>query len=262
MRRVSRACLLAKVAVGLSAAALSLPALTSPARAQSAEDGASEGGEEIAPPSSDEAAAPGSEDDADATAEETASAPVKEPPKDDLSPKDRQIEIGLLTGPLLISGAHNLEEERFPHRKYSNPAWLLGLRAAYFMTKNGGLEVEYAHGWGSVAGSASTTLAGASGAGAQFNTFRGHLIAQLSGSRFVPFLLLGAGVLQASSDRLGTDGDFLLEGGLGAKLALNKFFLLRLDGRLEATQKEGGVFSDGIAIHGEVLLGGSFMLNR
>ncbi len=172
------------------------------------------------------------------------------------------MELGLFTGALLISKAHNLVEEGYGRYAYTKPTGLFGLRAAYLMTKNGGLEIEYAHGWGSTEAPSTATLADAAGDGAQFNIFRGHIIAGLAGSRFVPFGLLGAGFLQASSDRMGSDGDFLLELGLGAKYAVDQFFVPRLDFRLDMTQREGGGFADGIAVHPEFLLGIGIMLNR
>lgn len=182
--------------------------------------------------------------------------------KDELLPKDRLYELGLFLGPLFISRAHNLHEDRYERHAYERPAWLLGLRAAYFASRFGGLEVEYAHGWGSVTSPPAESLANASGKNAQFNTVRGHIIAQIPSWRFVPFALLGAGILQATSDRMGTDADVLVELGIGAKLALGKIFSPRLDFRLDMTQREAGGFFDGVSFHPEILLGVTMTLGR
>jgi hypothetical protein len=69
-------------------------------------------------------------------------------------------------------------------------------------------------------------------------------------------------VLHASSERLGDDLDFLLVGGAGAKVAVTKLFTPRLDWHLNMTQKRGGGFSEGIALHNELLLGIDFTLGR
>jgi hypothetical protein len=171
-------------------------------------------------------------------------------------------EFGLFTGPLFVSGSHNLHEERFTHSEYSSMAWLFGLRAGFLFHENVGLEVEYAHGWGSVEELPGPAVLGSGGTSADFNTFRGHVIGQVPVGRFIPFALLGIGDLQATSDRLGADGDFLLELGLGAKFAATKVVTPRLDVRFDMTQKEDGGFSDGIAVHPEVLLGLSITLGR
>lgn len=173
--------------------------------------------------------------------------------------RDNLIEIGLFGGPLFLSSTHNLHEERFTHSEYST-AGLLGLRVGYLPVKYFGIEAEYAHGWGSVETPPGPAVLGSGGDGAQFNTVRGHVIGQYPAGRVVPFALLGAGVLQATSDRLGADGDFLLEGGLGLKVAATKLIMPRLDLRMDLIQKDGGTFSDGISAQWEILLGVSLAL--
>lgn len=191
-------------------------------------------------------------------AEVESSTPPPETTSDssDLKPKNGLVELGLLTGPIFVASDHNLQEMRYPHREYGM-GWLVGLRAAFFPHKAFGIEAEYAHGWGSVKGPSPE-----SDDGAQFNTVRGHLIGQLPNWRFVPFVLLGVGDLQATSARLGTDGDFMLEAGLGAKFAAGKLFTPRLDVRFDITQAEGGEFGDGITVHPEILLGLGLTLGR
>ncbi|HYP88823.1 MAG TPA: hypothetical protein VEQ59_11730, partial [Polyangiaceae bacterium] len=74
----------------------------------------------------------------------------------------------------------------------------------------------------------------------------------------VPFALLGGGFMNGTSKLSGTDLDFLLQAGLGAKLYATELLVPRIDFRLGMAQKEGGGFGDGVALHPEVLLGLSF----
>jgi hypothetical protein len=54
----------------------------------------------------------------------------------------------------------------------------------------------------------------------------------------------------------------MLVAGIGAKVAVTKVFTPRLDLHLDMTQKKGGGFSEGIAVHPEILLGIDFTLGR
>jgi hypothetical protein len=192
--------------------------------------------------------------------------PLAPPPpmhddEDDVLPQRNTAELGVMGGVLFVSPSHNLVESKAPQHEFDIPAGVIGLRAAFFPEKVFGVEAEWAHGFGSVK----------DGDGAQFDAVRGHLIGQLPSSRFVPFALLGAGILRADSGELGdpatslnmgADTDFLLEAGLGFKVMATKLLVPRLDLRLGMTQKEGGGFADGIAVHPEILLGLSFTLGR
>jgi len=174
--------------------------------------------------------------------------------------KNHLFEIGVITGPLFLNASHNLVEEGFQHADYSL-VWLLGARAGYYPIPFVGFEVDYAHGWAKVKETGLPEL-GAGGDGAQFNIGRAYVVGQYPVSRFVPFALIGAGVIQARSDRLGKDTDFALVTGLGAKVAVTRVFTPRLDLRLDLTQKKGGGFSEGIAVHPEILLGIDFTLGQ
>jgi hypothetical protein len=68
--------------------------------------------------------------------------------------------------------------------------------------------------------------------------------------------------MRSHSKELGTDGDFLAEIGVGAKVMATKLLVPRLDLRLGMTQKKGGGFTDGVALHPEINLGLSFQLGR
>ncbi len=168
--------------------------------------------------------------------------------RDRYKPQDDSWELGIFGGPLFVSRAHNLHEERFFRRAYEFPAWLFGARVAYFPSKWVGLEAEYAHGRGEVK----------KRDGAAFNTLRGQLIGQLPLWRFVPFASLGAGFLEGRSDAQGNDADFLFQVGAGAKVAVTPVISPRLDLRLDMMQRQGG----GVSFSKEILLGLSFTLGR
>jgi hypothetical protein len=153
-----------------------------------------------------------------------------------------------------------LVENGLPHSDYST-AWLLGARFGYYPIQFAGFEIEAAHGWGRVKETSDQPL-GAGGTSAQFNAVRGYVVGQYPIARFVPFGVVGGGILHATSDRMGDDIDFALVVGAGAKLAASKTFTPRLDLRFDMTQREGGGFSEGIAVHPEILLGIDFTLGR
>ena len=173
-------------------------------------------------------------------------------------------------GVLFLSPNHNLVEGKATHREFDIPTGQIGFRAAFFPETVFGVEAEWAHGFGAVK----------DGNNAGFDAVRGHLIGQLPSSRFVPFALLGAGILRANSgepgisrdgaggtsaetvDGMGIDTDFMLEAGIGFKVMATKIVVPRLDIRLGMTQAEGGGFTDGVALHPEILLGLSFVLGR
>lgn len=196
-------------------------------------------------------------------------APAEPPPPvpsrrddDPLKPQNNLAELGLFTGPLFVSPHHNLRDNSLPRSEYETLSWLFGLRAAYFPVKVAGIEAEWAHGWGHAKEPSDPSVEFARSNSARFDAFRGHLIGQLATSRFVPFALLGAGILRANSARMGGDIDFLLEAGVGAKFAVTELVTPRLDLRVGMTQKDGGGFTDGIAFHPEATLGLSFTLGR
>lgn len=179
------------------------------------------------------------------------------PPPADLRPKRNTVELGVMGGALLVSDRNNLVGRGSEQRAFELPAWQIGARAAFFPARTFGVEAEYTHGFGR-----AEALASSPSASSDFNSVRGHLIGQLPMSRFVPFALLGAGVLHGSSKPTGSDVDFMLQAGLGAKVMASKLLVPRLDFRLGMTQKQGGQFADGVAFHPEVLLGLALRLGR
>ena len=198
--------------------------------------------------------------------------PTAPPPlhddNEDYLPQKNTAELGVMGGVMFVSPNHNLVEGQATKQEFDIPTGQIGVRAAFFPEKVFGVEAEWAHGFGAVK----------DGNGANFDVVRGHLIGQLPSSRFVPFALLGAGILRADSgdptvmttiegevdtfDGMGVDTDFLLEAGIGFKVMATKLLVPRLDIRLGMTQAEGGGFADGVALHPEILLGLSFNLGR
>ncbi len=196
--------------------------------------------------------------------------PVSEPPPVEITPakllpKANTVELGILAGALLVTDSNNLVEAGERHADFEQPVWQVGARAAYFPAKFLGVEAEWAHGFGQTQRpdaptEVQTTPAPSISRSAQLDAIRGHLIGQLPNSQFVPFALLGAGVLHADSDITGSDTDVLFEAGIGAKVIATKVLVPRLDVRLNMTQKQGGGFSDGVSVHPEILLGLGFRL--
>jgi hypothetical protein len=189
--------------------------------------------------------------------------PISEPPPppiDDpknLLPQKNTAELGVMGGVLFVSSSNNLADHgKTPHE--FDPAFQIGARAAFFPVSVFGIEAEYAHGFAKVVKVAGDE----GGTRTNFDMVRGHLIGQLPTSRLVPFGLLGAGMLRGKSDPTGKDIDFDLQVGAGLKVMATPLLVPRLDVRLNLTQKEGGGFTDGIAVHPEILLGLSFTLGR
>lgn len=197
--------------------------------------------------------------------------PSEPPPlhddNEDYLPQKNTAELGVMGGVLFVSPNHNFVEGTATQQEFDVPTAQIGVRAAFFPATVFGVEAEWAHGFGAVK----------DGNSASFDVVRGHLIGQLPTSRFVPFALLGAGILRADSgdplaskdlnstatvDGMGVDTDFILEAGIGFKVMATKLLVPRLDIRLGMTQAEGGGFADGVALHPEILLGLSFNLGR
>jgi hypothetical protein len=197
---------------------------------------------------------------------EPAPTPISEPPppppkSSDYWPKKNTAELGVMGGALWVSPTHNLVAPDRTQREFELPVWQVGVRAAFFPERIFGVEAEWAHGFGQVEEDGFVS-GGSSSRSANFDVVRGHLIGQLPTSRVVPFALLGGGIIRGSSDQMGADTDFLLEGGVGLKVIATQVLLPRLDVRAGITQKDGGGFTDGIAFHPEVMLGLSVMLGR
>lgn len=194
--------------------------------------------------------------------------PRNEPPPAndvaDVLPKKNTAELGVMGGLLIVSDSNNFRAAGKSHVTFDT-TFQVGARAAFFPVKVFGVEAEYAHGfghWGCPRNAYCDPVKGSppNEGSAGFDAVRGHLIGQLPTSRVIPFALLGAGMLRERSGRTGKDADFALEAGIGLKVMATRLLVPRLDARLNLAQKEGGKFTDGVAVHPEILLGLSFRL--
>jgi hypothetical protein len=185
----------------------------------------------------------------------TSEPPPTDDPESDLGPSKNTAELGLMAGMMFVSPSHNLVDPGNTQRAFDTTVWQAGLRAAFFPLAVFGIEADWAHGFGEVKKGGNVVT---SSRLANFDTVRGHLIGQLPGSRWVPFALLGGGVLHGSSAQNGSDTDVALHAGIGLKFMATKIVIPRLDARVSLSQKEGGKLADGIAAHPEILLGVSF----
>jgi len=139
--------------------------------------------------------------------------------------KTNYLEVGFFGGMLFPSSNHAFQKRG--HETFDSPAPELGARMAYFPIGYVGAELEGA------AGGSRTS----SGASAALWAGRLHGIVQLPGHAFVPFALIGGGLMGAGSNPTGTDSDKLFHFGAGVKADLDQFVGLRLDVRDNLTQK-------------------------
>ena len=172
------------------------------------------------------------------------------------APERNMVELGVYGG--LIIPARDLELfepslslPRQGFRPLGKVAPDLGGRIGYFPLRFFGFELE---------GGGMPTKA--DGTRATLWTARGHLIGQLGLSSFTPFVVVGAGAMGVSSPRaaVGNDIDPSLHVGLGAKVYLNRYVLLRLDLRDIITARRG--VAAGATNTIEALLGLSVTLGR
>jgi hypothetical protein len=164
-----------------------------------------------------------------------------------LLPEAGIFEVGIFTGPMRISRAHNLVEPPNFRRGYVNPSWMIGGRVGYSFIPNLAAEMELGH---------AESKVDRVDRRAHFFTFRTHLLAQLSTSRVAPYVVAGIGGLKTSSDPMGKDVDFLGYLGAGAKVPVIEPLTLRLDYRLDMTDHIEDLWS----FHHEFLLGLSYTL--
>ena len=174
-------------------------------------------------------------------------------------PRRDRWEIGFIADALFLSRFHNLKEQDRAQYEFKWPAVLVGARGGYYPQKFLGFEAEALFGYGQVGKRTSR----------EPDTFRRpdelnppwfvplrlHVVGQVPVARFVPFVLLGGGILNVKSTEMGSDTDALLDMGIGAKYFATKHVVPRLDLRLDMTQREGGGLSEGVALHTEIMLG-------
>ncbi len=169
-------------------------------------------------------------------------------------------EIGIYGGVFFASKNHelfgpdiDLPDQGWKPYKLANPD--IGLRAGYYPIKWVGVEVE--------GGVIPLALEDGSGTAMGY-TVRGHVVGQLAMWSIVPFAVLGAGALGVSSDQslVGDDVDPSLHFGVGAKVYLNRYTMLRLDVRDNVTYQQGVDANFRDLGNVELLLGLSVTLGR
>ncbi len=177
-----------------------------------------------------------------------AAAPAREPYMKRYRPKNNLVEIGVFGGMMFPSDDHGLFDERREHVPYADVAGEIGLRLAYFPLSFLGVEIEGA-------GLPAGTDPGKAG----LWTARAHGVLQLPSASIVPFLLLGGGVLGASSDAMGSDRDASTHFGGGVKIPFDDFLSLRVDLRDTLIPK----YAEEAQVHNaELLFGLSFTFDR
>lgn len=159
------------------------------------------------------------------------------------------LEAGVFGGLLFVSQDHSLY--RHDHQAFKSPTPELGARLAILPWSFLGLEGE---------GVAGPTKTKQTGDAAGLWGVRGHLLLQIPGKSFTPFLLAGGGALGASSNATGGDVDPALHFGLGAKVAFDDFVGARLDLRDVVSAKHSPSRDDNVH-NPEVLLGLTFALD-
>ncbi len=171
------------------------------------------------------------------------------------APRGNSVELGIFTGVLWPSGAHNLVNDDVKDAMMADEplghyqaAFALGGRLAYFPSSVLGIEAEFLHGDGRIK----------DGSGASFASYRIHALAQLLPYSLSPFVLFGANLLQATSEDLGKDTDPGLHFGAGAKLSLSDVVQLRLDFRENLSDRANDKHL-GVAWHEELTFGLSFI---
>ncbi|HKY35756.1 MAG TPA: outer membrane beta-barrel protein [Polyangiaceae bacterium] len=174
-------------------------------------------------------------------------------------PRRDRWEIGFIADALFLSRFHNVKEAGRAQYEFKWPAVLVGGRGGYYPQKFLGFEAEALFGYGQVGKRTSrepdTFRRPDELKPPWFVPLRLHVVGQVPVSRFVPFVLLGGGILNAKSTEMGKDTDVLFDLGIGAKYFATKHVVPRLDLRLDMTQREGGGLSEGVALHTEIILG-------
>ena len=158
-------------------------------------------------------------------------------------------ELGMFAGAFLPRD-HELHGPRVSYEPLRRVGPDLGVRFGFYPLAYLGLEIE------SAMMPTRTTI---SDSPATVVAARAHVLAQLP-YRLTPFILVGYGLLAATSRRLGTDVDPALHYGGGLKLFLNRWVALRLDFRSNVTAQVGP--KGGRTQHLEALLGVSVTLGR
>jgi outer membrane protein OmpA-like peptidoglycan-associated protein len=165
-------------------------------------------------------------------------------------------ELGVFTGVFFPSPGHNLYRYE-PHREYEVATrYEFGGRVGFFPNAWLGLEAEFMHARGGVSRQSDVERKTPR---ADFNAYRGQLVLQVPSDTFIPFLVIGGGMLQALSTPLGPERDEAGHAGIGFRVRLTRDLALRVDARENLTERRNDSFG-GLAFHEEVQLGLSALL--
>jgi hypothetical protein len=177
-----------------------------------------------------EAAKPGekAEGEPDPAKAEPPKPPPDLPYMDRYRPEPGLLEIGVFSGVLLPSANHGLELPCATHSEYAI-AVPLGGRVGVFPLAFLGVEAEFSM--------LQTRVK--DGASALLTAYRGHVVGQLPILSIAPFLVVGAGSLQAYSRPMGHEGDLALHFGAGVKVPFGAAVSLRIDLRDSMAPKTG-----------------------
>lgn len=178
------------------------------------------------------------------------------------APERGMFEIGAFGGVVFPHSELELFQDNpdLPERGYRRWAPVgpeFGLRFAYLPLRHFGVEAEGAAmplrvGFGEDAGTNSATM----------YTARGHLLGQVGLWSITPFALFGVGALGVDSngDAVGQDVDIGLHFGGGLKFFINRYIMLRIDGRGIISNRRG--VGEGVIVSPEILVGLSVTLGR
>ncbi|EDM78971.1 OmpA domain protein [Plesiocystis pacifica SIR-1] len=178
------------------------------------------------------------------------------------APEPNMFEVGLFGGvifphPDLELFQDNPDAPDRGYRRWSPIGPDFGLRFAYMPLRHFGAEAEGAAmpmrvGFGEDGPTNSATM----------YTARAHLLGQVGNWSITPFGLFGVGVLGVDSngDAVGSEVDIGLHFGGGLKFFINRYVMLRVDGRGIISNKRG--VGDGVIVSPEILVGLSITLGR
>lgn len=239
-----------------------LAAVQSAAFAQ--DSGASLGVSAGAAASSDEGAdaAASSDGNADALGEPSPyQTSARKPYMQRYLPQAGDVEIGIFTGLMSVSPAHNLNGTSLSAQEYATPAYEAGARFGYFPLSWLGVEGEFMTGLAKFADDLSPMNPALTSNMGQVFAVRGHVIGQLPLWSIVPFALVGGGLLGATSQVQGYHAGGEIHVGAGVKIPLSEDFGLRVEFRENFHNRTGDTYG-GIAGSEEGLLGAVFKWGR
>lgn len=172
-------------------------------------------------------------------------------------PQAGEMEIGIFTGLMSVSPAHNLNSTSLTGQPYATPVYEFGARFGYFPLAWLGFEGEFMTGLGKFADDLSPMNPALSSNMGEVFALRGHVIGQIPLWSIVPFALVGGGLLGATSQAQGYHAGGEIHVGAGVKIPLSENFGLRVEFRENFHNRTGDAFG-GIAGSEEGLLGAVF----